>query len=230
MWLLPDLERHFADYSELTPDRRVFVGPTGVTPGPTELLTDLGAGLGEGRTDRHPSARPAPHRKPSGRHLGRFDSQVDGPDGARERQRCADLSARACGRGRRSGCLCRRTGIASRRLTRDLRITRVVNPTGGRGILDSPSAQARQRVVTSRIPRSASAAEEDRAGPRHSHPAETLPVALADGFGRGEMRAVVDPATLFAVALAGIGPRTHPTAGTADACMPCQLGSPQVRS
>ena len=32
MWLLPDLERHFADYSEQTPDGRVFVGQTGVTP------------------------------------------------------------------------------------------------------------------------------------------------------------------------------------------------------
>ena len=32
MWLLPDLEQHFADYSEQTPDGRVFVGPTGVTP------------------------------------------------------------------------------------------------------------------------------------------------------------------------------------------------------
>jgi integrase len=33
MWLLPDLEQHFADYSERTPGGRVFVGPTGVTPG-----------------------------------------------------------------------------------------------------------------------------------------------------------------------------------------------------
>lgn len=32
MWLLPELERHFADYSEQTVDGRVFVGPTGVTP------------------------------------------------------------------------------------------------------------------------------------------------------------------------------------------------------
>lgn len=32
MWLLPDLEQHFADYSEQTPNGRVFVGPTGITP------------------------------------------------------------------------------------------------------------------------------------------------------------------------------------------------------
>ena len=32
MWLLPDLEQHFSDYSEQTSDGRVFVGPTGVTP------------------------------------------------------------------------------------------------------------------------------------------------------------------------------------------------------
>ena len=32
MWLLPDLEQHFTDFSEQTPDGRVFVGPTGVTP------------------------------------------------------------------------------------------------------------------------------------------------------------------------------------------------------
>ena len=32
MWLLPDLEQHFADYSEQSADGRVFVGPTGVTP------------------------------------------------------------------------------------------------------------------------------------------------------------------------------------------------------
>ena len=32
MWLVPELEQHFADYSELVPDGRVFVGPSGVTP------------------------------------------------------------------------------------------------------------------------------------------------------------------------------------------------------
>ena len=32
MWLLPELEQHLSDYSEQTPDGRVFVGPTGVTP------------------------------------------------------------------------------------------------------------------------------------------------------------------------------------------------------
>ena len=32
MWLLPDLEQHFLDYSEQRQDGRVFVGPTGVTP------------------------------------------------------------------------------------------------------------------------------------------------------------------------------------------------------
>lgn len=31
-WLLPELEQYFSDYSEQTPDGRVFVGPTGVTP------------------------------------------------------------------------------------------------------------------------------------------------------------------------------------------------------
>jgi integrase len=33
MWLVPELEQHFSDYSEQLPDGRVFVGPTGVTPG-----------------------------------------------------------------------------------------------------------------------------------------------------------------------------------------------------
>ena len=33
MWLLPELEQHFADYSEQTAGGRVFVGPSGVTPG-----------------------------------------------------------------------------------------------------------------------------------------------------------------------------------------------------
>jgi integrase len=33
MWLMPELEQHFSDYSEQLPDGRVFVGPTGVTPG-----------------------------------------------------------------------------------------------------------------------------------------------------------------------------------------------------
>ena len=32
MWLVPELEQHFARYSEVEPDGRVFVGPTGVTP------------------------------------------------------------------------------------------------------------------------------------------------------------------------------------------------------
>lgn len=32
MWLVPELEQHFADYSELLPDGRVFVGPSGITP------------------------------------------------------------------------------------------------------------------------------------------------------------------------------------------------------
>ena len=32
MWLVPELERHFAQYSEQLPDGSVFVGPSGVTP------------------------------------------------------------------------------------------------------------------------------------------------------------------------------------------------------
>ncbi len=32
MWLIPAVEKHFIDYSELLPDGRVFVGRTGVTP------------------------------------------------------------------------------------------------------------------------------------------------------------------------------------------------------
>jgi integrase len=32
MWLLPDLEQHFPDYSEAMLDGRAFVGPSGVTP------------------------------------------------------------------------------------------------------------------------------------------------------------------------------------------------------
>ena len=32
MWLVPELEQHFAEYSELLPDGRVFVGPSGITP------------------------------------------------------------------------------------------------------------------------------------------------------------------------------------------------------
>ncbi|HEY5786253.1 MAG TPA: site-specific integrase [Microlunatus sp.] len=32
LWLVPELERHFADYAELLPDGRVFVGLYGVTP------------------------------------------------------------------------------------------------------------------------------------------------------------------------------------------------------
>lgn len=32
LWLIPELERHFADYAELLPEGRVFVGLYGVTP------------------------------------------------------------------------------------------------------------------------------------------------------------------------------------------------------
>lgn len=60
MWLLPDLEQHFADYSELTPDGRVFVGPSGITP--AKLLTDLGSDTDQGRHERNPLPRPAARR------------------------------------------------------------------------------------------------------------------------------------------------------------------------
>jgi integrase len=33
MWLMPELDQHFSDYSEQLPDGRVFVGPYGATPG-----------------------------------------------------------------------------------------------------------------------------------------------------------------------------------------------------
>jgi integrase len=33
MWLMPELEQHFSEYSEQLPDGRVLVGPHGVTPG-----------------------------------------------------------------------------------------------------------------------------------------------------------------------------------------------------
>ena len=43
MLLLLDLERHFADYSEQTPNGRVFVGPSGVT---RSVRTSPRSGLG----------------------------------------------------------------------------------------------------------------------------------------------------------------------------------------
>jgi hypothetical protein len=61
--------------------------------GPGELLLDLGSGAGEGWHDRSSLPRPAARRQPLRRGLGSVDARADGPDGARQRERCPGLPA-----------------------------------------------------------------------------------------------------------------------------------------
>ena len=93
MWLVPELEQHFARYSEVEPDGRVLRRPDWSHARTVDVHEAVGEGAFEGGIDRNPRARSASHRQSLGGHLGCLDAGIDGPDGARERQRCAGLPA-----------------------------------------------------------------------------------------------------------------------------------------
>ena len=79
MWLVPELEHHFADYSELLPDGRVFVSPSGITPSRANFSAVWARALKQaGLSGIH--VHDPPHREPFRRDFGGLDSGADGPD------------------------------------------------------------------------------------------------------------------------------------------------------
>jgi integrase len=93
MWLLPDLEQHFPDYSEAMLDGRVFVGPSGVTPARPNFSPIWARALAKaGMTGVH-----FHDLRHAGNHFaavsGGVNPRADGPDGARQCERGARLSA-----------------------------------------------------------------------------------------------------------------------------------------
>ena len=99
LWLLPDLERHFATYSEQSADGRVFVGPSGVTPMRPNFSAVWARALVKSGLTGDSRARSASHGQPPGLDDRSLHARAHGPDGARQRQCRAGLPAPDSGSG-----------------------------------------------------------------------------------------------------------------------------------